>query len=326
MGLREAAAASLVALPFGIGLTAAADDDARPVLRFADPQIVESSGLVATGGLVVTVNDSGDAARVFAVDPADGSTVGVTRWAGEPVDVEALAPAGPGDVWVGDIGDNTATRDSIRVTRVPVGRGERRVEGAAYDLAYPEGAVDAEALLAHPDTGQLLVVTKSVLGGRVYVAPERLRADRVNRLRPLGGVMPLVTDGGFLPDGRHLVLRDYGRAVVYSFPQLAVIGDFALPEQSQGEGLAVTGRDRLLVSTEGVRAPVHAVNLPARAARASEEADDGGANGESPSTSPDSTSEPADPVPVRPDVRSWLIGAGMLVAIVVVLVLSLRPR
>ena len=53
------------------------------LFSFADPEIVESSGLVATEGLVVTVNDSGDAARAFIVDPGSGETVGVTeggRW------------------------------------------------------------------------------------------------------------------------------------------------------------------------------------------------------------------------------------------------------
>ena len=329
MALREAAAALVVALPFGIGLTAAADDDAGPLLRFADPEIVESSGLVSTGGLLVTVNDSGDSARVFVVDPADGRTVGVTRWAGEPVDVEALAPAGPGEVWVGDIGDNGADRDTIRVTRVPVGRGERQVEGAAYDLAYPGGPVDAEALLAHPGAGRLLVVTKSVLGGRVYAAPGRLRADRVNRLRPLGEVMPLVTDGGFLPDGRHLVLRDYGRAVVYSFPRLEGVGGFPLPEQQQGEGLAATGRDRLLVSTEGRAAPVHEVRIPAGLAADLAPAEPPAPS--APDTSPPTESPaPRGELPEEPpgprDPTQWLLGVGLGLVALVVLLLSLRPR
>jgi hypothetical protein len=324
MVLREGLVALVVALPFGIGAAlGAAEDPPRAAFRFADPAIVESSGLVFTDGLVVTVNDSGDSARVFAVDPADGRTVGVTRWAGEPVDVEALAPAGPGEVWVGDIGDNTATRDTIRVTRVPVGRGERQVEGAAYDLAYPDGAADAEALLAHPDTGRLLVVTKSVLGGRVYAAPERLRADRVNQLRPLGGVMPLVTDGGFLPDGRHLVLRDYSRAVVLTFPRLEDVGGFALPEQQQGEGLAVTARDRLLVSTEGRTAPVHDVRLPAGIA-----ADRPPASPPAPETGPSPGAVPEVPEeqPGPRDPTQWLIGVGLGLVALMVLVRSLRPR
>ena len=75
---------------------------------------------------MVTTNDSGDSGRVFAVDPATGDTVGTTSWSPAPEDVEALAPAGPGHVWVGDIGDNRRARDSVQVLRVPVGRAATR--------------------------------------------------------------------------------------------------------------------------------------------------------------------------------------------------------
>jgi hypothetical protein len=95
---RRAALAVAVALPFLLGAAAGAPDPTgTPVLRFGDPDIVESSGLAFTattrGGLVHTVNDSGDSGRVFTVDTATGSTVGVTSWDGDPVDVEALAPS-----------------------------------------------------------------------------------------------------------------------------------------------------------------------------------------------------------------------------------------
>ena len=39
----------------------------------------------------------------------------MTRWGAEPEDIEALAPGDDGTVWVGDIGDNTADRDTISV-------------------------------------------------------------------------------------------------------------------------------------------------------------------------------------------------------------------
>ncbi|WP_432476525.1 hypothetical protein [Nocardioides sp. GXQ0305] len=327
MGLAEAGVALAVALPFGLGLTAAAPDDDAPVLRFADPEIVESSGLVARDGLLQTVNDSGDEARVFTVDRS-GRTVGVTRWAAAPVDVEALAPGPPGRVWVGDIGDNAEERDGVVVTSVPVGRGEVSGTVESYRLAYPDGATDAETLLAHPRTGRLYVVTKGVLGGEVLAAPRELDAEGVNRLRPVGRSLALATDGAFLPDGRHVVLRDYGRAVVYRFPSFTEVSEVPLPPQRQGEGLAVDDRGRLLVSSEGPRAPVYAVDLPPRVAPATAAEDEAGDRTPSASPSPEPLPEPApDPASsARPDVRSWLIGAGILVAMVVVLLRSLRPR
>jgi hypothetical protein len=258
--------AGILVVPFALGLGSAAqaDDGGRgeAVFSFRDPAIVESSGLVAQDGLVYTTNDSGDSGRVFAIDPASGETVGVTRWSDEPTDVEALAPAGPGHVWVGDIGDNGASREGIQVSRVPVGRGERRVDVTSYALTYPDGPENAETLLADPRDGRLYVATKNVFGGRLFAAPRTLSSTGTNRLRPVGEVLAIATDGAFLPDGRHLVVRDYSRAVVYSFPDLEEVGGFVLPDQEQGEGLATLGADELLVSSEGQGSDVLRVRLP----------------------------------------------------------------
>ena len=323
MGPAEAGVALLVALPFGLGLTAAAAGGDEPLLRFADPAIVESSGLVARGGLLQTVNDSGDEARVFTVD-RDGRTVGVTRWDADPVDVEALAPGPPGRVWVGDIGDNGDERDDITVSSVPVGRGEVAGPAQTYRLVLPGGPTDAETLLAHPRTGRLYVVTKGVLGGQVLAAPADLDPGGTHRLQPVGRALALATDGAFLPDGRHVVLRDYTRAVVYTFPGLEQVGEVRLPEQQQGEGIAVDDVGRLVVSSEGLHAPVYAVDLPPRVASAV--GGDDAAPG-TPSPAPEPVPEPtADPVAARPDTTSWLIGAGVMVAMVLVLLRALRPR
>lgn len=258
--------AGVLVVLFALGLAEAAQADdggsGETAFTFRDPEIVESSGLVAQDGLVYTTNDSGDRGRVFAVDPATGETVGVTDWSGDPVDVEALAPAGPGHVWVGDIGDNGASRESISVSRVPVGRGERRVDVAAYALTYPDGPENAETLLSDPRDGRLFVATKGVFGGRLYAAPSTLSPTGTNALRPVGDVLAVATDGAFLPDGRHLVLRDYGRAVVYSFPDLEQVGGFALPREEQGEGLAAAGDDELLLSSEGQGSEVLRIRLP----------------------------------------------------------------
>jgi hypothetical protein len=232
--------------------------------RFTDPAITESSGLVDTGGVVVTVNDSGDSGRVFAVDPATGATVGVTSWPGDPVDVEALAPAEGDQVWVADIGDNDRERSEVSVLAVPVGPGDRTAQPTAYRLRYPDGSHDAEALLAHPGTGRLFVATKGLLGGDLYAAPRRLSATATNRLSLVGPVPSVVTDGAFLPDGDAMVLRGYGRATVLRFPSMEPVGTFPLPDQEQGEGLAVAADGGLLLSSEGVEAPVLRVELPVR--------------------------------------------------------------
>lgn len=303
--------AALVALPFlAGGVTAAVSADrGRVLLAFADPEIVESSGLVSLDDLVVTVNDSGDSGRVFSVD-GTGETVGVTRFADSPVDVEALAPAGDGAVWVGDIGDNGASRASVSVTRVPVGAGDRTGDFPTYDLVYADGPRDAETLLGDPDDGRLYVVSKEIFGGTLYAAPRRLRTDRPNELRPVADALAIATDGSFWPDGEHLVVRGYGRAVVYAWPSMRAVADVVLPDQDQGEGIAVTADGRVLVSTEGQFTDVLEVPLPRDVRRALEPAyDDPPAAGPAPQGGP----EPDDADP--PALPLWLLlggGAGVV--------------
>jgi hypothetical protein len=258
-----------VALPFLLGAAAGTPDPTgTSVLRFDDPGIVESSGLAFTptarGGLVHTVNDSGDSGRVFTVDAATGGTVGVTSWDEDPVDVEALAPAGRGQVWVADIGDNRRVRESVEVLRVPVGPGERSVTPAAYELVYPDGSRDAEALLADPLTGRLHVVTKGVFSGTVYAAPRRLRTDRPNRLVEVATAPGIVTDATFLPGGGGVVMRTYSSAHLTAYPSWQPVASWELPAQDQGEGIAYAP-GRVLLSTEGARSEVLAVDLPAEA-------------------------------------------------------------
>ncbi|NPC98468.1 YncE family protein [Nocardioides sp. zg-DK7169] len=264
----EGLLALLVAVPFALGAAAAPRPEPDVVVEIADPAITEASGLVVVDGDLVVVNDSGDGGRVFVVDPGTGKTVGTTSWSEAPRDTEALAPAGPGHVWVGDIGDNRAVRDSVSLLRVPVGRGDRTVEPERFELVYPDGARDAETLLAHPGTGQLLVVSKEVLGGSVYAVPRRLDADRPNRLRRLGPGPAFATDGAFWPDGRHLLVRGYSGAVLLSWPTLERVAPVELPPQRQGEALAVdpgdgtAGQDaEVLVLSEGLHEPVLRVAL-----------------------------------------------------------------
>lgn len=284
----------------------------RVLFHFDDGRITESSGLVDLGhGLMATVNDSGDGPYVYVVD-ADGHTVGVTDYGGRAIDVESMAPIDAGHVWVGDTGGNTTTRTSVQVYRVPVGRGDRTVQAPAYDLAYPDGAHDAETLLANPRSGRLYVVTKSFAGGTVYAAPRHLVTGGPNRLHPIGRVPGFLTDGSFLADGRHVLLRGYGGAAVYRFPDLVRVGpSFALPRQQQGEGISVGPGGRIRLSTEGRHTAVLQVALPASVRQALSH----------PAAAPTSSPTPARPYhpPPRPqptEPPAWWATASLAAVLV----------
>jgi len=232
-----------------------------PLFTIQDDAIFESSGLVDRESVVYTNNDSGDAAVVYGIDPRTGRTVSRTTYAPSVTDVEDIAPGSHGTLWAGDTGDNRRNRDHIDVYHL------RRLDGhhpaVRYRLVYPDGPHDAETLLVQPRTQRVYVVSKSAFGGTVYVGPRRLRAGGPpNRLRASARVGGLVTDGTFYPDGRHVLLRTYGTASVYTFPGFGLVGTVKLPPQPQGEGISVGPHGRILVSSEGRHSQVLQVRLP----------------------------------------------------------------
>jgi len=313
-------------LVLGVAATPPAPEGHR-VLSFDDPAIVEASALVVQDGLFLTTNDSGDTGRVFAVDRS-GHTVGVTHWSDDPTDTEALAPGGHGQVWVGDIGDNDARRSSVEIAQIPVGRGDRTVHPTTYRLTYPDGATDAETLLRNPASGRLYIASKNVFGGVLYAVPGTLSASGTNRLKAIGRVLPVATDGSFFPDGKHLIVRNYSSAVVYSWPSLQPVGSFALPAQRQGEGIAVADDGSVYVSSEGPRSPVLEVALPPKI-QAAVRPEVSAAPGTASPSSGQRSSTPADPAqaePVTRDAWPWLAGGLLALVALVVLLLALRPR
>lgn len=238
----------------------AATASSTPVFSFADEQINESSGLVDLGRLMVTTNDSGGDPLVFVVDATSGRTVARTTYAAEVEDVEALAPAGTGSVWVGDIGDNRLVRDAVQVYRVPVGARDQTVHAESYELVYPDGPHDAESLVYGPDS-RLRIITKSLVGGRVYVAPKALDPDRPNRLVAGPTVDFWATDAALFPDAKHVLVRGYGGAVIATFPGFRTVTEFALPDQEQGEGVSIADSGRIRLSSEGKHSEVLQIEL-----------------------------------------------------------------
>ena len=267
--LAAAPAPTLAAAPPAGSTPGAARSDR--VLR--DPRIGESSGLAVSArhpGVLWTLND-GDDGRLFAVRP-NGQTAAAYRLGVPARDWEALAPGrdeqGRPVLWVGDIGDNASARTGgILVHRVPE---PERLEGGqlrptSYRLRYPDGPHDAEALLVDPRSDRLYVVTKQVFSGVVYAAPRRLDPRAPNVLERVGSAPGVVTDGSFLPDGR-VAVRDYGVAFVAGkVTALDEAGRVPLPEQRQGESLAVLPEPSpptLLVGSEGPGSRVWRVPLP----------------------------------------------------------------
>ena len=144
--------------------SAPACQPAGSMMRLAG--LPEASGLVAsrvTPGRLWSHNDSGKP-EIFALD-AKGTVTGRVSLTGAALeDWEAMASAPCGNdtcLYIGDIGDNDGKRREITLYRVPEpakAAGTAQVDGV-FRASYPDGAHDAETLLAAPD-GTLYIVTK----------------------------------------------------------------------------------------------------------------------------------------------------------------------
>jgi hypothetical protein len=261
----------VAAVVLGVGAGAAAGPSDE-LFTFKDERIAESSGLASASwsdDVIYTHNDSGDSARFFAVDRT-GATVGTYRLDGvRAIDWEDMARGldddGKPALFLGDIGDNKASRKEIAVYRVPEPQGpDAALPWVRYRFRYADGPRDAEALLVDPHDGRLYIASKVLFGrGAMYAAPEVLSTTEVNVLEPVGEVPSLVTAGDFSPDGSQVALLTYGG--VYVGP--GVTGPFTrltgvrLP---QAEGLTYSRDGRsLLISSEGVHASVEQVMLDA---------------------------------------------------------------
>ncbi|WP_169951630.1 hypothetical protein [Microbispora sp. H11081] len=276
-------AAALIAVPWtgsATGLSSGAEEEPRTIPASAwktafswnDPAIDESSGLYASAlheGVVWTVNDGEGPVRLFAAGP-DGRTRAVVTLAGVTgVDTEALGGAvdedGASWIYVGDIGGVPKPRpDGILVHRFaePDTLVTQAVPSTTYRLVYPDGQHDAEALLVDPNTRQLYVVTKSDQGGDLYSAPLALSAEGTNPLTHVAKIPQVVSDGLITAKGA-VVLRGYNKIRVWDKPGGQVSWVIDLPQQPQGEGLALSADgSALLISSEQPSTPVHRLDLP----------------------------------------------------------------
>ena len=199
----------------------------RSVVLGAVPgPVTEASGLAASrrnSRVLWAHNDSGGEPSLYALG-SDGQVRATLPVAGaENVDWEDMArgpgPAGaPDRLYVGDIGDNDASRESVRVYRVPepdLGGSARgavlpAAPAAFVNLVYPDGPRDAEALVVDPGSGELLIITKREDRSRVYRARAPAFAGETVTLEYLRELREgLVTAADACPDGRTVLVRSY---------------------------------------------------------------------------------------------------------------------
>lgn len=245
--------------------------------------IAEASGIVASRknpGVLWVHNDSGDAARVYAIN-IEGKLLGIYRInEAHCNDWEDIA-IGPGPVlqreylYIGDIGDNRAKRPSLTVYRVPEPRidpnhvlAEMEIGPAdPIHLVYPDGSKDAETLMVDPLNGDIYVITKRELFCRVYRVPcpqsvkKPIVMDLVATL-PWG----LAVGGDISSDGQLVIIRGLYNASMWVRPkgeqlwQVFRTKQFRLElmQEPQGEGICFDAEGHgYFTIGEMVHAPIY---------------------------------------------------------------------
>lgn len=340
--LRAGVVTTALLAPVAMPLVTAAADTPTPEPRctITDERLAELSGLATGEEHWYAVNDGGTQIEIFVLDRNCVVQRTITGPI-DPYDVEDMARAADGTLWLADTGDNRKRRDTVALHEVrPDG------ETTLYRLTYPDGQHDAEALLLD-GAGTPYVVTKNVLGiAEVYrpaaplSSPGPTPLKNVGSLRveatgtqggpvgPTGSV--LITGGAVSADGAIVALRTYTDAYLYP----AADGDIAaalqrspvrvpLPGEAQGEAIAFEPDGTLLSAGEGTGEPVRALEAATRlvptgedatapegAAAAAEGSDSGNAENSSGSADP-----PGLPV-----------GPGIAVAVTVAAVVVLGTR
>lgn len=274
--------------------------------------LVESSAVVVSSmspGIVFTINDSGNEPEVFAMDTA-GNFRG--RWRVDKaknrdweslssgacipsVHTDSLQPDGLPSrcLFVGDLGDNSARRETVRIYQITEPlvmdtTGSASVSSQRIVLRYPDRPRDVEAMYVAPD-GTIFLITKRpslndngtlrdalifAISPAAWSSADTTTALLIDSLPIVPGSSRLrsITDATLSADGRWLAVRTYGQ--VYTFATDSTTGrilhavspsvcNIERVETMHGEGLSwLPGTSDLLLTNEGRNAPMHRISCP----------------------------------------------------------------
>ena len=216
----------------------------KPVVsgKLESPDLKEASGIAASKcqpDVFWTHNDSGDDALFYAID-SKGKHLGVWKVGNAAnrdwEDIEAIKSGDKCYVLIGETGDNDRKHERIAIYRVeePAVTPEAGSSNAKNPLSaanatvayinYPNEKHDAEALLAHPTSGEIYLLTKSRNEpSHIYKFTPKFEGE-TQTLTVVGEItVPAIpngsiTGGDISSDGKRVVLCDYFSGYELSLP------------------------------------------------------------------------------------------------------------
>jgi hypothetical protein len=253
-------------------------------------------------GIIFTINDSGHEPRLFALDTAGNARGAWTLAGATNVDWEAMAAgpcAAPGDsagdtaracLYIGDVGDNSERRRERAVYRVvePSATApdtDATIPATRLRFRYADGPHDVEAMYVAPDGALVLITKRRRVSGTgqprpalVFRLPAAAWANDGLAVAQLVDSLPIVpgsargrtiTDAALAPGARRLAVRTYAEVYVFETdsgtglvrPGLSPVVCTVRTGRWTGEGVTWLG-DRLLLTQEGRRAPMHLIRCP----------------------------------------------------------------
>lgn len=266
--------------------------------KITDGRLGEISGIVA-GRLNPDIfwvhNDSGDEARIFAIDKKAGfigelKIDGAQNYDYEDIGIGPGPVAGAGYIYIGDFGDNEAVRKHITVYRIPepeidtFGKSPFIGQSAKADviyLKYPDGARDAEAMFVDPANGDIYIISKREKNVRVYRAAYPLSITDTITLEyllelPFGSLgIPNngVTAADISPDGKEILIKTYmnvyyfyresGESISDALRKTPITLKYTI--EPQGEGIcwdAAAGRGYYTISEFGTATEAYLYYYP----------------------------------------------------------------
>ncbi len=230
----------------------------QPTGKYTHSDIRESSGIVASKqfeGVYWTLNDSGNPAVLYATK-RNGELIQEIKVRGtRNFDWEALGIDNKGQLWIGDIGNNSRMRFDLNVVVVKEPNPHTQTETeviAKYPYRYPDENVDAEGLFIAD--GIPYIVSKEQSGAVLYRFPT-LKAGKKQVLERVGEFTEaqLVTGAGISADGKRLAVCTYNSLWVYhrtddDLPQMIQRKPWVLRHNFLGEAICFEGYNLYLTN------------------------------------------------------------------------------
>lgn len=265
-------------------------NEPKRIAVLQDDSITESSGLAVSQknpGAFWTHNDSGGGAFLYAFDKS-GKRLGTWKIPNaKNVDWEDLAvfvdrENNESYLLVADTGNNERNRSEAQIYRVrepqiaDADKTSTKKAPLATETAeilrveYPDKETpDAETLLVNPQTGDIYIVGKTLVGSaKVYklFAPqkfgEKQRAEQIAQIGVPSITPGFLSGGAISPDGKRMILSDYFAAYEYvlsarakNFDEIfkAAPEKINLGERKQGEAVAFAADNSAVYATSEKR-------------------------------------------------------------------------